>query len=205
MDVAKSTVEKHTHRSRKPPSPSWRAFLANHVHDLVSIGFLIVRTLRFRVLFAVIVLAHHRCRPVHLNVTQNPTAESTGQRIMNAFPRDEVRRYLLRDGDAIYGAEFRNRVSDPGSKDVLIAPRSPWHSPLAERIIGIIRRDRLDHVVVLSESDLIRVPHGYLGYCHCWRTHLSLDMDCPDPRAVASTDHREEVVDAPEVGEAHHH
>jgi transposase InsO family protein len=205
IDVAKSTVEKHMHRSRKPPSPRWRAFLANHLHDLVSIDFFIVPTLRFRVLFVLIVLVHHRRRVVRFSVTQRPTAEWTGQQIINAFPWDEAPRYLLRDRDGIYGAEFRKRVSDLGIEEVLIAPRSPWQNPFAERIIGTIRRDCLDHVIVLGEHHLMRVLRRYFSYYHSWRPHLSLDLDCPDPRAVESTDHREEVVDAPEVGGLHHH
>ena len=202
--VAKSTVEKYMVRKRKPPSPTWRAFLSNHAKDLVSIDFFVVPTVRFEVLFVLIVLAHHRRRIVHFGVTQHLTAEWTAQQIVNAFPWDDAPRYLLRDRDSIYGVHFRERIQNMGIEEVLIAPRSPWQTPFVERVIGSIRRDCLDHVIVLGQEHLRRILRSYFGYYHDWRTHLSLGMDCPEPRAVQPAE-AGEIIEIPEVGGLHHH
>jgi len=154
IDVAKSTVEKYRVRSRKPSSPTWKAFRNNHVRDLVSIDFFVVPTVRNKVLFVLVVLAHHRRSVVHFNVTKHPAARWTGQQIIEAFPWDTVPKYLLRDRDAIYGNQFQKRVQTMGIEEVLTAPRSPWQIAFVERIIGSIRRDCLDHVVVLNERHL---------------------------------------------------
>jgi putative transposase len=186
IDVAKSTMEKYRVRSRKSPSPTWKAFLNNHVRDLVSIDFFVVPTVRNKVLFVLVVLAHHRRRVVHFNVTEHPTAQWTGQQIIEAFPRDMAPKYLLRDRDAIYGSQFQKRVQSMGIEEVLSAPRSPWQNAFVERIIGSIRRDCLDHVVVLNDRHLKRVLKSYFNYYHRWRTHLSLGMDTPESRSVQS-------------------
>ncbi len=204
ITIAKSTVEKYMVRKRESPSPTWRAFLSNHVKDLVSIDFFVVPAVRFEVLFVLIVLAHHRRRIVHFGVTQHPTAEWTAQQIVNAFSWDEGPRCLLRDRDSIYGAHFRKRVKNMGIEEVLIAPRSPWQTPFVERVIGSVRRDCLDHVIVLSQEHLRRILRSYLSYYHDWRTHLSLDMDCPEPRTVQSAE-AGEIIEVSEVGGLHHH
>lgn len=204
ITIAKSTVKKYMVRKRKPPSPTWRAFLSNHAKDLVSIDFFVVPTVRFEVLFVLIVLAHHRRRIVHVGVTQHPTAEWTAQQIVNVFPWDEAPRYLLRDRDSIYGAHFRKRVKNMGIEEVLIAPRSPWQNPFVERVIGSIRCDCLDHVIVLSQEHLRRILRSYFAYYHDWRTHLSLNMDCPESRAVQPAEDGE-IIEIPEVGGLHHH
>ena len=116
-------------RRRRPPSPSWRAFLSNHAKDLVAIDFLVVPTVRFRMLFVLVVLAHHRRRVVHFGVTENPTAEWTAQQIVEAFPWGEAHRYLLRDRDGVYGQRFRGRVRGMGIREVMTAPQSPWQNP----------------------------------------------------------------------------
>ena len=199
IDVAKSTVEKYRVRSRKPSSPTWKAFLNNHVRDLVSIDFFVVPTVRNKVLFVLVVLAHHRRRVVHFNVTEHPTAQWAGQQIIEAFSWDTAPKYLLRDRDAIYGSQFQQRVQSMGIEDVLSAPRSPWQNAFVERVIGSIRRDCLDHVVVLNDHHLKRILTGYFNYYHRWRTHLSLGMDGPESRSVQSPD-LGKVVQLPEVG-----
>jgi putative transposase len=204
IQVAKSTVEKYRVRQSTPPSPTWRAFLHNHVADLVSIDFFTVPTIRFKVLFILLVLAHDRRRVVHFNVTEHPTAHWTAQQIIEAFPWDTAPRYLLRDRDAIFGNPFQRRVESMGTKQVLTAPRSPWQNPYVERLIGSVRRDCLDHVIVLSQRHLRRTLRAYFHYYHRWRTHLSLDMDCPDPRPVHSPD-RGTVFEFPDIGGLHHH
>jgi putative transposase len=204
IDIAKSTVETYRVRPRKPSSPTWKAFLKNHVKDLVALDFFVVPTITYKVLFVLVILAHERRRIVHVNVTQHPTAEWTAQQVIDAFPWDEAPRYLLRDRDRVYGASFRQRVRNMGSEEVLIAPRSPWQNPYVERLIGSIRRECLDHVIVLHERHLRRLLTGYFQYYHHWRTHRALDMDCPVPRPVQ----RPEVGlirEVPEVGGLHHH
>jgi len=204
INVAKSTVEKYMVRARKPPSQTWRTFLKNHVNGLVSIDFFVVPTVRFRVLFVFLVLAHHRRRVVHFNVTDHPTAEWTGQQIVEAFPWDEAPRYLLRDRDRVYGGHFRSRVRNIGIEEVLIAPRAPWQNPFVERLIGSIRRECLDHVIVFNENHLKRILSSYFNYYHRWRTHLSLDMDCPESRSIQQPG-KGRVIALPEVGGLHNH
>ena len=184
IDVAKSTVEKYRVRAKKPPSPTWKAFLNNHVKDLVSIDFFVVPTVRFKVLFVLVVLVHHRRKVLHFNVTEHPTAQWTGQQIIEAFPWDTAPRYLLRDRDGIYGTQFQRRVKSMGIQVVLTAPRSPWQNAFVERLIGSIRRDRLNHVIVLNERHLKRILTRYFDYYHRWRTHLSLGMGNPESRPV---------------------
>jgi hypothetical protein len=136
IDLAKATVEKYMIRPRKPPTPTWRAFLKNHVKEVVAIDFFIVPTVRNQVLFVFLVLAHERLRVFHFNVTASPTAEWTAQQIVEAFPWMAPPEYLLRDRDAIYGEPFRRRVANMGFEEAFIAPRSPWQNPYVERLIG---------------------------------------------------------------------
>jgi len=204
INVAKSTVEKYRIRPRKPPSPTWKSFLNNHVQDLVALDFFTVPTVTFRVLFVLVILIHERRRVVHFNVTEHPTAHWTAQQVVEAFPWDETPRYLLRDRDGIYGAVFRHRVQHMGIKEVVIAPRSPWQNPSVERLIGSIRRDVLDHVVILNAQHLQRLLTDYCAYYHRFRTHLALAMDCPVPRAVEPPECGK-VIAIPEVGRLHHH
>jgi hypothetical protein len=150
-------------RRKKPPSQTWRTFLNNHVKDLVSVDFFIVPTVRFVVLFVFVVLRHDRRRVLHFNVTEHPTARWAAQQVVEAFPWDEAPRYLLRDRDGVYGCEFRGRVANMGIEEVLTAPRSPWQSPYVERLIGSIRRDCLDHVVVFDEKHLRRLLTSYFA------------------------------------------
>ena len=126
------------------------------------------------------------------------------EQIAEAFPWVDPPRYLLRDRDIIYGTKFRKRAGNLGYEEVLIAPRSPGLSPCVERLIGTIRRECLDHVIVLNERHLMRILTEYFRYCHRWRTHLSLGMDCPEPREIHATD-RGGVVEIPELGGLHHH
>ena len=177
--VSPTTVAKYRVGQRHPPSPTWRSFLRNHARDLVAADFFTVPTATFQVLFVCVILAHHRRRIVHLNVTANPTAAWAAQQVVEAFPEDTAPRYLLRDRDRIYGPAFRRRVDGLGLREVLTAARSPWQNPYAERLIGSIRRECLDHVIVLNEQHLRRVLRTYLGYYHRTRCHLALARDAP--------------------------
>jgi hypothetical protein len=162
--VAKSTVEKYRVRPRKPPSPTWKSFLKNHVQDLVALDFFTVPTVTLRVLFVLVMLTHERRRVVHFNVTEHPTAHWTAQQVVEAFPWNETPWYVLRDRDGIYGTAFRQRVQHMGIKEVVIAPRSPWQNPYVERLIGSIRREVLDHVVILNAQHLQRLLTDYFAY-----------------------------------------
>src|SRR5450432_2999285 len=156
IEIGETSVGKYMVRPRKPPSQTWRTFLDNHVKSLVSVDFFTVPTIRFEVLYVFLVLAHDRRRILHFNVTAHPTAEWTGQQLREAFPFNQLPRYLLRDRDGIFAAEFRNDVKAMGIKEVLSAPRSPWQRAYVERVIGTIRRECLDHVIVFQEADLYK-------------------------------------------------
>jgi transposase InsO family protein len=140
---------------------------------------------------------------VHFNITTNPTAAWTAQQIIEAFPEDTAPRFLLRDRDQIYGEEFRRRVESMGIEEVIIAARSPWQNPFVERLIGSIRRECLDHVIVISENHLRQVLKSYFRYYHYARTHSSLAKDAPEQRAVQSSE-LGKVIEIAEVGGLHH-
>jgi putative transposase len=135
IEVASSTVAKYMPRHRRPPSPTWRAFLENHLKELVALDFFVVPTATFGVLFGLVVLAHHRRRVVHFNATANPTAEWTARQLIQAFPEETAPRFLVRDRDKIYGEQFRRAIEVLGIEEVVTAARSPWQNPYAERLI----------------------------------------------------------------------
>ena len=190
-------------KRRKPPSQTWKPFLENHVNQLVAIDFFTVPTATFRVLFVLLVLAHHRRRVRHFNVTEHPPALWTGQQMIEAFPEDTAPRYRLRDRDKIYGHEFRQRVQSLSIEEVLSAPVSPWQRAYVERFIGSLRRDCLDHVVVLGEGHLRKILKSYLAYYHRTRTHLGLGKDTPESWAVQPPQ-LGAIVELPQVGGLHH-
>jgi putative transposase len=204
VEVSQATVAKYMVRHNKPPSQSWRTFPDNHVTSLASIDFFTVPTIRLGVLYVFLVLAHDRRRALHFNVTANPTAEWTARQITEAFPWNTARRYMIRDRDGVYGDVFRQRVKTMGIDEVLIAPRSPWQSPYVERLIGSIRRECLDHIIVLSELHLRGVLREYFdNYYHPTRTHLALGKDSPIPRPVQPLE-MGEVISLPVLGGLHH-
>jgi transposase InsO family protein len=131
-----------------------------------------------------VVLLHDRRRVVHFNITTNPTAQWAAQQVVQAFPFDQAPRFLLRDRDGIYGNYFRDRVEHLGIEEVLITFRSPWQSPYVERLIGSIRRECLDHMIVLNEDHLDRILSEYFRHYHEARIYLSLDRNSPNPRSV---------------------
>ena len=160
-------------------------------------------TLTFGVLYGFLVLRHEQRHVVHFNVTAHPTAQWTAQQIVEAFPFDETPRFLLRDRDQIYGTYFHQRVTNMGIEEVVIAPRSPWQNPYAERMIGTLRRELLDRVIVRNEAHLRRLMTSYLAYYHTVRPHLSLDRNAPIPRPIQGPS-AGNVVTMPYVGGLHH-
>ena len=205
FDLAESTVAKYmTRRHHGPPSQSWRAFLKNHLRHTAACDFFVVHTATFRLLFCFIVLAHDRRRIVHFNVTRHPTAEWTAQQVVEAFPGDAmVPRYLLRDRDSIYGAYFRARVKGMSIREIVTAPRSPWQNPYAERVIGSIRRECIDHLIILGEDHLRILLRSYVAYYNYSRPHLSLHRNAPFRREVEPPS-MGKVIAIPKVGGLHH-
>jgi putative transposase len=203
IEISQAAVSKYLGRRSKPPSQTWRTFLNNHLQTLVSVDFFVVTTVTFKVLFVFVVLAHERRRVLHINVTDTPTAQWTAQQLVEACPWENAPRYVLRDRDTVYGVAFSSRVQSMGIHEVKTAPRSPWQNPYVERLIGTLRRECLDHVVVLNETHLRRLLSEYLIYYHGARTHLSLDKDAPEPRPVERHDEGR-IVEIPMVGGLHH-
>jgi putative transposase len=203
VDVSERTVSRLLERRPRPPSQTWRTFLANHVAGAASMDFFTVPTLTGRVLFVLVVLAHHRRGIVHVNITDRPTATWSAQQVVDAFPDDTAPRWLHRDRDRIYGAVFQRRLAGMGIAEVVSAPESPWQNPYVERVIGSIRRECLDHMIILNKAHLRRVLTSYRRYYHRSRTHLGLAKDTPDhrPASEAST---APIVAIPEVGGLHH-
>ncbi len=173
--------------------------------DMVGVGFLVVPTIRFRLLFVFVILSHARRRVVHFNVTANPTAEWTAQQIIEAFPWGTAPKYLLRDRDSIYGGWFRRRVKSMGIEEVLTAYHSPWQNPYVERLHGSIRRECTDHVIVLGERHLRRILRSYFEYYHEDRTHLGLDKETPLERPISSrASPSAKLIKLPRLGGLHH-
>jgi putative transposase len=184
IDIGQTSVSKYLVRRRWPPSPTWRTFLEAHLHSLVSVDFFTVPTIRFQILHVFLVVAHDRRRMLHFNVTANPTAEWTARQLRDAFPWDTMPRFVLRDRDQIFGDLFSKKVRDMGVRELLSTPRSPWQRAYVEGVIGTIRRECLDHVMVFGETSLRRTLRLYLVYYHHSRTHLALGKDAPEPRPV---------------------
>jgi putative transposase len=196
LEISQAAVSKYLGRRSTPPSQTWRTFLNNHLQTLVSVDFFVVPTVLFKVLVVFVVLAHERRRVLHINVTDTPTAQWTAQQLVEACPWETAPRYVLRDRDAVYGGAFSSRVQTMGIHEVKTAPRSPWQNPYVERLIGTLRRECLDHVVVLNETHLRRLLREYLIYYHGARTHLSLAKDTPEPRRVERLDEGQ-IVETP--------
>jgi putative transposase len=203
IEISQATVAKYMVRRRGTPSPTWRSFLRNQAAGIAAIDMFVVASASFRLLYVMIILAHDRRKIVRFDVTRHPTAGWLSRQVTEAFPWDTAPRYLLRDNDASYGTEFCNRVDAMGITEVVTAPRSPWQNAYVERVIGSIRRECLDRIVIYNERHLRRILSTYIDYCHQTRTHLSLDKDCSDPRPVMPP-RIGRVVASPQVNGLHH-
>jgi putative transposase len=204
IKISQATVGRWMPWRPRVPSPTWRSFLRNHLPDLAAIDMFVVATATFQLLYTLIVLSLDRRRVVHFEVTPTLTQGWLSGQMTEAFPWDTAPRYLLRDRDKSYGPAFRHRVRAMGITEVITAPRSPWQNPYVERLVGSIRRECLDHVIILSEHHLRRVLSSYFLYHHEARTHLSLDKDCPRPRPVQLLSAGHNIIAFPEVGGLHH-
>jgi putative transposase len=203
IQVSECTVAKYMVRPRRPSSQTWRTFLKNHTCDLVSTDFFVVPTATFRLLFVFLVLSHDRRRIVHFGVTSHPTAEWTAQQLRHAFPWDTAPRYILHDRDSCYGEPFHQTAQALNIQEILSAPRSPWQNAYVERLIGSIRCECVDHVIVLNERGLHRILQLYFDYYERSRTHLSLAKDAPIPRSVQPPS-LGRVIELSQVGGLHH-
>lgn len=202
IEVSERTVSRVLRTIKRPPSQSWKTFIRNHIGEIVAIDFFTVPTIRLRVLFVFLVIEHQRRKVLHFGVTEHPTAGWASQQVVEAFSEQEVKRYLIRDRDSIYGRDFRSRVQTLGQSEVITAPSSPWQNAYVERLIGSIRRECLDHGTILSQRHLRQLLKNYLAYYyHRSRTHLGLAKDAPEPRAILR---RGEIIAIPQVGGLHH-
>ena len=184
IDIAQSTGAKYMARDGRGRSQTWKTFLHNHSTGIAAMDFLVVPTIGFKLLFVLVILRHQRRWLISLTVTTNPTAEWIARQITEAFPWDEAPKYLIRDRDASYGHALTRRLAAMGIRDHPTAPRSPWQNGHAERLIGSIRRECLDHIVVFGEAHLRRILFAYADYYNEVRTHLSLFKDSPVQRPV---------------------
>jgi putative transposase len=203
IDVGQTSVSKYMVRNRKPPSATWKTFLENHLKTVVSVDFFTVPTIRFQILYVFLVLAHDRRRILHVAVTAHPTAMWTAQQLREAFPWDSGPQYLLRDRDRIFGHEFTEQLKHLGIREVLGAPRVPQQRAYIERVIGTIRRECLDHLIVFDQASLLLHLKSFLTYYHETLTHLSLEKDTPAHRPVREPASGG-VVAIPQVGGLHH-
>ncbi len=199
--VAQSTVAKYMAKSGRGRSQTWKTFLHNHAAGTAAMDFLIVPTVGFKLLFVLVILRHQRRRLRSLSVTANPTAEWIARQITDAFPWDEAPDYLIRDRDASYGHAVTRRFAAMGIRDHPTAARSPWQNGHAERLIGSIRRECLDHIVVFGDAHLRRILAAYTGYYNELRTHLSLSKDSPSHRSIQRFG---QIIPRPILGGLHH-
>jgi putative transposase len=199
--VSQSTVAKYMRRYPRP-SQTWRTFLTNHAGQIMAADLFVVPTATFRLLFVLVILAHDRRRVIQADVTAHPTAGWVAQQFRNAFPEDGAPRYLVHDRDGAFAA-VATTLAGMRIEAVRTAPRSPWQNAYVERLIGSIRRECLDHVIVVSEVGLRRVLASYVAYYMRSRTHLALAKDSPIPRAVHAPSSGR-IAATPEVGGLHH-
>ena len=184
IDISQTSVAKYMIKNSKPPSQTWRTFLENHAKEIIATDFFTVPTATFRVLFVLVVLSHDRREILHTNVTESPTAEWTARQVIEAVGLDEARRFLIRDRDRKFSERFSRSTASAGLTEVLTAPASPWQNAYAERVIGTIRRECLDHIIVLGEQHLRRKVRRFADYYNKARTHLSLEKDSPVGRLI---------------------
>jgi transposase InsO family protein len=202
FEVAQSSVAKYMVKRRGPPSQGWRTFLHNHAPDIAAMDLFVVPTIGFDLLYAFVIVRLGRRDLVWINVTAYPTADWVARQLTEAFPWNEAPRYMIRDRDRIYGAVVTRRLRAMGIRDKPTAPASPWQNGVAERLVGSIRRESVDHMIVLGEAHLSRILKSYARYYNGVRTHRYLNKDAPVSRSVQ----RDGVIRSRAIlGGLHHH
>jgi transposase InsO family protein len=202
FEVAQSSVAKYMVKRGGPPGQGWRTFLRNHAPDIAAMDLFVVPTIGFSLLYAFVIVRLDRRDLIWTNVTTNPTAEWIARQLTEAFPWSTAPRYLVRDRDRIYGSIVPRRLRAMGIRDKPIAPASPWQNGFAERLIGSIRRECVDHIVVLGEAHLRRILESYARYYNDIRTHRSLDKDAPAFRPIQRIGN---IASHAILGGLHHH
>ncbi len=188
FDVSQSTVSKYLGRCYRPGGQSWKTFIANHKDAIAAVDLFVAPTAGFKPLYGLVVLYLKRRALVWTNATSHPTAVWIANQVSQAFPWETAPRYLIRDRDASYGKVFKRRLDAMGIRDRPTAPRSPWQNGYVERVIGSIRRECLDHTIILGEAHLRRTLRHYARYYNHARTHLSLDKDSSVSRPTVRVD-----------------
>ena len=203
FDLCESTISKYMAKPHGQPSQTWNTFIRNHMTEIVSVNFFSVHTAAFKTLYVFLVLSLDRRKIIHFNVTANPNSEWTSLQLIQAFPFDSAPRFLIRDRDGIYGLKVPDMLKTLGVEQVVISPRSPWQNGFCERVIGSIRRECLDHIIVLNDRHLRRVLKEYFAYYHESRTHLGLEKDTPISRPTQTID-AGLIKSEPVLGGLHH-
>lgn len=206
FDISQATVERYMPRPAFPrrPTGSWSTFLRLHLDSSVGIDFFDIPTATFEILRGFLVINHKSRRILHVGITKHPTEEWAANHLLEAFPFDDAPRFLFRDRDSIFGSSFRQRVWSMGVAEAISEPQSPWQNPFAERVIGTIRRELLDHVIVLNERHAVRLLREYVEYYNKARPHLSLEKDSPQGRQVMGPERGAEIVPIDVLGGLHH-
>ena len=201
ISISERTVSRILRTVPRPPSQTWKTSLRNHLGQIVSVDFFTVPAIRLRVLFVFLILEHRRRVVLHFNLTEHPTSAWVAQQMVEAFADRETPQYLIRDRDGVYGNEVRRRLKSLGVAEVLTAPQSPWQNAYVERLIGSIRRECLNHFIILNARHLKRTLAAYFRYYHQTRPHLALEKQCPIERQIMK---HGAVVEIPELGDLHH-
>lgn len=201
FELAQSTVSNYLRRHPRPRGQTWKTFIENHKDVLAAADLFVVPTIGFKVMYGIAIIHLKRRQLVWTNATLHPTAAWIAQQLTEAFPWELAPSHLIRDRDASYGAVFKRRLNSLGIRDHPTAPRSPWQNGYAERIIGSIRRECLDHTIIFSEAHLRRTLKSYAEYYNRARTHLSLGKDSPIHRPVQRQGN---VIARPHLAGLHH-
>ena len=207
-NINRATIARHLAkyfaRYPVPPTPGWKVFLKNHMHDAAAIDMFVVITMSFRLLWAMVIIRHDRRTIVHVDATDHPTQEWLANGITQAFTENEKPKYLIRDRDSCYGRKFSQRLKELGIHEQVIAKQSPWQNIYVECVIGSIRRECLNHVIILGEHHLRRILGAYVRYYNASRSHRSLEQDCPISRSVQTAIEGNEIIAIPKIGGLHH-
>lgn len=195
---------RHRQGRPKPPTQSWRTFLQNHMHDAAGIDMFVVFNLTFKFLYVMLIVSHKRRKILHFSVTEHPTQDWLAQHVTRAFASPLRPKYLVRDRDPLYGSRFRDRLRTLHIKEQITERQSPWQNIFVERTIWTIRRECLDHLIILSKEHLERILAAYVRYYNNSRTHKALNRDCPNHRPVQLSPEGDEIISIPQVGGLHH-